>query len=201
MVSQLSMMTKNAHRHLDNPAFIEDMLETVDHAVNKMQRILTHLKSAESSQALSRVDLCQLLPSIVDKLQTAPVPSFHSELAEAWVEAESAALSAAVMNLVVNAQEAVRTSPAYADALQAADALTTDLVTVTLAAYDSDQQAGNGHYLVTIADKGPGMSANFVQEKLFKPFNSTKGLTGMGIGLYQTKASIEALGGKCLWRA
>ncbi|MEJ2670229.1 MAG: ATP-binding protein, partial [Gammaproteobacteria bacterium] len=49
-------------------------------------------------------------------------------------------------------------------------------------------------YLITISDTGKGMSPDFMREHLFKPFHSTKGLTGMGIGLYQTKASLEAVG-------
>lgn len=199
MVSQLSMLSKNAHRHLDNPEFIKDMLATVEHAVSKMQRILTHLKSGESDQQVQRVDLCVVLQGIMQKLQAQPVPTLQCEISEAWVQAESVSLSSALMNLIVNAQEAVQ-SCERANGESAADGEMAEsdeaLVRVTLTAYDADAQMEGPAFLITIADKGPGMSANFVQEKLFKPFNSTKGLTGMGIGLYQTKASIEACGGE-----
>jgi signal transduction histidine kinase len=40
-----------------------------------------------------------------------------------------------------------------------------------------------------------GMSAEFVRDALFKPFESTK-RTGMGIGTYESREYIRELGGK-----
>ena len=48
---------------------------------------------------------------------------------------------------------------------------------------------------VLIEDDGEGMDAEFVEKKLFQPFESTKGLTGMGIGAYQTREYIRSIGG------
>ena len=47
-----------------------------------------------------------------------------------------------------------------------------------------------------IADTGKGMSEEFIQERLFKPFDSTKGLMGMGIGMYETREFVRSLGGE-----
>ena len=47
-----------------------------------------------------------------------------------------------------------------------------------------------------IKDNGPGMSPEFVSEELFKPFRSSKGVTGMGIGAYQAKTNIKNCGGQ-----
>jgi signal transduction histidine kinase len=49
--------------------------------------------------------------------------------------------------------------------------------------------------MVIIEDSGPGISQDFIDTRLFKPFVSTKD-KGMGIGLYQCKVSIERMGGK-----
>ena len=53
-----------------------------------------------------------------------------------------------------------------------------------------------GEYaVVLIADTGKGMDAAFVRERLFRPFDSTKGTQGMGIGAHQIRETIRAAGG------
>ena len=49
---------------------------------------------------------------------------------------------------------------------------------------------------IEIEDTGTGMNTDFIREKLFKPFNSTKGLTGMGIGLFESREYIRSIGGE-----
>ena len=39
------------------------------------------------------------------------------------------------------------------------------------------------------------MDTDFVRNRLFKPFDSTKGLTGMGIGAFESREFIRSLGG------
>jgi signal transduction histidine kinase len=40
------------------------------------------------------------------------------------------------------------------------------------------------------------MSPEFVRERLFRPFDSTKGSQSMGIGAYQARDYVRALGGR-----
>jgi signal transduction histidine kinase len=54
-------------------------------------------------------------------------------------------------------------------------------------------EEGQGH--IEVRDTGVGMDEPFVRERLFKPFDSTKGLAGMGIGAYECREFIRALGG------
>ena len=49
--------------------------------------------------------------------------------------------------------------------------------------------------VIDIEDNGVGMETTFLQERLFKPFDSTKGLTGMGIGAFESREFIRSLGG------
>ena len=49
---------------------------------------------------------------------------------------------------------------------------------------------------LTVIDRGAGMTREFVQERLFKPFDSTKGSKGMGIGAYQVREYVQSLGGR-----
>jgi signal transduction histidine kinase len=54
---------------------------------------------------------------------------------------------------------------------------------------------GDGQAIVTVRDNGAGMDEAFVRERLFRPFDSTKGLTGMGIGAYECREFVKSLGG------
>jgi signal transduction histidine kinase len=49
--------------------------------------------------------------------------------------------------------------------------------------------------VVTVRDTGTGMSEAFIRDRLFKPFESTKGLTGMGIGAFESREYVRQLGG------
>ncbi|MFP4245503.1 MAG: ATP-binding protein, partial [Ectothiorhodospira sp.] len=46
-----------------------------------------------------------------------------------------------------------------------------------------------------VTDTGTGMSPEFIRDRLFRPFDTTKGLTGMGIGAFESREFIRALGG------
>jgi signal transduction histidine kinase len=48
---------------------------------------------------------------------------------------------------------------------------------------------------LTVADTGSGMTPEFVRERLFRPFDSTKGSQGMGIGAYQAREFARSMGG------
>jgi signal transduction histidine kinase len=48
---------------------------------------------------------------------------------------------------------------------------------------------------VAIRDTGSGMDAEFIRDRLFRPFDSTKG-AGMGIGAYECQEYVRELGGK-----
>jgi signal transduction histidine kinase len=49
---------------------------------------------------------------------------------------------------------------------------------------------------LTVSDTGAGMTAEFIRERLFKPFDTTKGSKGMGIGAYQVREYVKSLGGR-----
>ena len=51
--------------------------------------------------------------------------------------------------------------------------------------------------MVEVGDTGHGMTPEFVRERLFKPFQTTK-QTGMGIGAYESLQYVQELGGRML---
>lgn len=49
--------------------------------------------------------------------------------------------------------------------------------------------------VLEVGDSGVGMSAEFVRDRLFKPFETTKA-SGMGIGAYESAQYLVSLGGR-----
>ncbi|TPW14702.1 MAG: putative PEP-CTERM system histidine kinase [Halothiobacillaceae bacterium] len=57
--------------------------------------------------------------------------------------------------------------------------------------------ASDGNFnIIRIEDNGIGMSGEFVRDRLFKPFDTTKGNAGMGIGMYESREFIRSIGGE-----
>ena len=52
-----------------------------------------------------------------------------------------------------------------------------------------------GHAVITIDDDGCGMEPEFIRTRLFRPFDTTKGSKGMGIGAYQARTFVVDSGG------
>jgi signal transduction histidine kinase len=59
-------------------------------------------------------------------------------------------------------------------------------------------ESGTEYHILRVADSGAGMSEEFVRDRLFKPFDTTKGSKGMGIGAYQVREYVQSLGGRVL---
>jgi signal transduction histidine kinase len=53
----------------------------------------------------------------------------------------------------------------------------------------------NGHVIFAVEDEGPGIPAE-IRDNLFKPFVSSKGEGGMGMGLYMAKLIIDSHAGE-----
>jgi putative PEP-CTERM system histidine kinase len=176
LVAQLSLITRNAERYRSNPEFVEDAFETVRHSVDKMNRLLAQLRSAVPSGRDGEIALRPLLERVVsERAAQPPIPSLQVVSgARSAVRADSDRLYAVLNNVVQNAQEASGKD---------------GRVEVRL----SERDAGA---MIEIVDNGCGMDDEFVRERLFRPFDSTKGLAGMGIGAYECKEFVTLLGGR-----
>jgi signal transduction histidine kinase len=53
----------------------------------------------------------------------------------------------------------------------------------------------NGNVIIAVADSGKGMSEDFIKDRLFHPFATTK-KKGIGLGLYSCRDIIEQHGGR-----
>jgi putative PEP-CTERM system histidine kinase len=176
LVAQLSLITRNAERYRSNPNFVDDAFETVRHSVEKMNRLLLQLRSAVPSGRDGEIALRPLLERVVsERAAQVPIPTLRVVSdARPAVRADSDRLYAVLNNVMQNAQEATGKD---------------GHVQVRL----SESDAG---VLIEIVDNGCGMDDEFVRERLFRPFDSTKGLAGMGIGAYECKEFVTSLGGR-----
>ncbi|MCW8930351.1 MAG: PEP-CTERM system histidine kinase PrsK [Gammaproteobacteria bacterium] len=173
LVAQVSLIVKNAEKHKNNPEFIDDAIDTLENVVVKMQKLVNQLRQRNTEDSQSTLDLVVLINDIV-KQQSAqtPMPQFHTELVECLITGEQEKISAILGHLVQNAQDA-----------------TADDGSVTLE-LDIAESPVENHAIIKIIDTGSGMDKKFIAERLFKPFDTTKGNAGMGIGVYEAKSYI-----------
>ncbi|BCX87863.1 hypothetical protein MIN45_P0230 [Methylomarinovum tepidoasis] len=181
LIAQLSLVVRNAERHAGNPEFVRDAMTTVEHAVGKMSRLLEQLKSMGKAERAKRIALRPLLEEVVSaRAGQLPRPRFVCEArGDLWVEGDADRLASAFEHVIQNAQEAAGKH---------------GWVRVRLAR--QERQA-----IIEVEDNGPGMDAAFIRQRLFKPFETTKGLTGMGIGAYESREYTRQLGGDLVVRS
>lgn len=176
IVTQLALMLKNAERHRDNPEFQEDMLMTVDHSVERMRQLMMQLREGATPPGTA----CGVnLPNVIQRIQKEKMDQGRSvELRlqdQLATRGHEDRLERVIGHLVQNALDA--TDP-------------TGNVWVSL------EKRGDRAAL-EVGDSGHGMSPDFIRERLFKPFQSTK-QAGMGIGAYESSLYIRELGGEML---
>ena len=174
LIAQQSLVVQNAARHKNNPAFIEDVIRTVDNSVTRMNQLLDQLQRGESQARPRRTALRDILAELIGKQGSLqPVPNLQVLDDDIDVLADPQGLAAVLGHVVRNAQEATARD---------------GHVQVRL-------RREGASAIVEIEDNGAGMEPAFVSERLFRPFDSTKGSKGMGIGAYQVREFVRAAGG------
>jgi putative PEP-CTERM system histidine kinase len=174
ILAQQSLMLANAKKHRDNPAFVDDMIATVASSVERMERLMVQMRSGLREAEAAPLDLGELLAEVAERRSgQRPVPRLLPASGSCTVIGDCERLSTVFGHLVQNAQEA--TPPE-------------GKVTISLS-------AGRGTVQATVCDNGCGMDAAFLRDRLFQPFESTKGLTGMGIGAFESREYVRQLGG------
>lgn len=173
ILTQLSLMVRNAERHADNAEFQKDMLLTVRHSVDRMRQLMLQLREgATPADSFSGVSLDEIARR-VQKSKAGMLPLVDLKIHETVsIRGHEERIERVIGHLVQNAIDA---TPADGR------------VWVTVR-----REAGMAQ--IEIGDTGQGMSADFIRERLFKPFQTTK-QAGMGIGAYESRQYIQELGG------
>jgi putative PEP-CTERM system histidine kinase len=173
LVAQLSLLLANAEKHKHNPEFQADMLDTVESAVTRMNKVLAQLRRGGDEARAESVALADILADAAASKQAFKLrPTLDLPPETLRVRAERERLTRAIGHLLQNALEA-----------------TPPTGKVTLRAFEESGQA-----IIDIIDCGSGMDDEFIRTRLFQPFDSTKG-AGMGIGAYECRETLHALGG------
>jgi putative PEP-CTERM system histidine kinase len=174
LIAQQELVVKNAAKHKNNPAFVEDAIDTIQNSVARMSALLGKLqqRSNPDRRAVGLQDV--LLEAVRKCQQLAPKPALRIEDAGLRVVSDRDHLVMILSHLIKNAQEATG-DDGYVD--------------VRL------KRSGDSA-LIEVEDNGSGMDPDFVRNRLFKPFESTKMGKGMGIGAYQARQFVRDLGGE-----
>ena len=176
IVTQLSLMMKNAQRLHANPEFQQDMLMTVENSLERMRQLMAQLREGTTPQGTAfGVDLV----AVVHRLESVAsgrgrhleVRSIEPVVARGHEERLERIIGHVVQN-----------------AFDASDP--TGTVWLRL-----DKLGGQAR--IEVGDTGHGMTHEFVRERLFKPFQTTKP-TGLGIGAYESFQYVQEIGGKIL---
>ena len=174
LVSQLSLVARNAERHADNPEFRADMVATLKNSVGKMNDLLARLAPQSGSRPLHLE--AQPLKPILEAAVKAGNRGRDVRLRgnqSAWAVADAPALEQTITHLLHNALDASGTAePVMIDVLA-----------------DGDEVA------ISVIDQGTGMTPDFIRHQLFQPFASTKE-GGFGVGAFEARALIGAMGGR-----
>ncbi len=176
ILAQLSLMVSNAQKHKHNPEFIDDMVDTVSNSVDRMSNLMMQLRSGERNTEERSFRLDEMLGEIIEQCKLRdPAPTFITEARDEslTLNCDKDRLQTVFGHLIQNAQDATQKDGE-----------------VRVSVGSSPESI-----IVEIQDTGAGMDDEFIRSRLFKPFDSTKGLTGMGIGAFESREFIRSLGG------
>lgn len=175
LIAQQSLVVDNARRHRDNPNFIDDAIDTIQSGVQRMRRVIENLQQRPSDQPAEKVEVGKLVMQAVSQCaDREPAPRARIGDEQIWVRADRERLLMAIYHGIRNAQDA---TPASGQV-------------------DVEVAPNGSECMVNIVDNGRGMDETFIRDRLFRPFDSTKGTAGMGIGAYQIRETVNRAGGR-----
>ena len=172
--AQLALITSNATQHRDNPEFVDDVFETVESATERLAKVLAQLRDKQVAQSTNKtVDLGDIIERVTAQrnVMQPQVVIKHNE--ECFASIDHERFFSVMNHLIQNAQEATSDD---------------GWVKITL-------EKQQNQISIVVSDNGSGMSESFIKSRLFKPFDTTKGNAGMGIGVFEAKQFFESVAG------
>jgi len=176
LASKLSLVAQNLPIHMDNPEFRADALKTMSQSVAKINGMSSRLSMLSQKLELifKDTDVNELVAETVAELKDLIGATIEQDLNKIpALSVDRQQVHKVLENLLMNAYDAAGKG---------------GHIRVTTANQSSWLE-------ISVSDNGCGMSKEFMEKNLFRPFQTTK-KQGMGIGLYHCKTIVEAHGGR-----
>lgn len=173
LIAQQALVVRNAEKHKDNPEFIEDAIQTISNSVDRMNNLLKKLRT-DGRDLVTRLSINEVVKKAVAECwRQKPMLTADIQEHERFIQADEVRLVMTFTHFIKNALEATDDD---------------GRVHVTLSCDHKEA-------VITIEDNGSGMDWDFIHNRLFKPFETTKSGKGMGIGVYLSREYINDLRG------
>lgn len=178
-IEALSLIVGNMERHFDNEEFRKDALKALTSSTDKLKKLVTRLSSpvttlSGEARRPERIDLAPILKRVISLLGEPFRGTHRIELQipdTLFALADAERIEKVFENLVLNALEAMSDQKGT--------------LSVKAGPLDDDK------VFFSIADTGIGISRDFIAERLFRPFATTK-KHGVGLGLYTCREVVRA---------
>jgi putative PEP-CTERM system histidine kinase len=194
LAAQLALIVANADKHRRNPEFVDDAISTIANSTERMQRLIQQLQRREMQSLTRKVPLAEIARRACERCQSrAPLPACGGAEEDVWVEADPERLTMVIEHVIRNAQDATGEGGSVT-VVVSVDGGPGSEAAVPIGETNNRLRVPSA--ALTVIDTGTGMSGEFVRERLFKPFDTTKGSRGMGIGAYQAREYIRSIGGR-----
>lgn len=176
LASRLSLTLQNLPDHYEDPSFRKDLLRVISQSVDKIQDMCARLSPLSRELELHRRETS--LNDLVAKTLQGMNGAIRSRVVEDLrpvppIPLDTEQIQKVLLNLILNANDA----------------------TAGNGEIRVSTQEREGWAVLSVRDDGCGMSMEFVERCLFKPFQTTK-KQGLGIGLYHSKKIVEAHEGR-----
>lgn len=182
--SQLGLLLDNAEENISDPEFQRDMLLTVRASTDRIRTLIARLRQPDET-------------AVSAKAPAAPTAGTQGSTTDP--QARLVALAQARRHpVIVTPAEGNIGHAVIAPSLF--DTAVTHLLDNAIEASPADVpvrlgvRADADRIVVDIVDNGPGMSAEFVRDHLFRPMSTSKP-QGSGIGVWQARALLQEAGG------
>jgi putative PEP-CTERM system histidine kinase len=172
LASRLSLTMQNLPDNFDSPEFRADALRVISSSVKEIDEMCSRLSllRGKIELKLNPCDLTQLVAETLAGFKANLKAELQQNLQPLpKVHLDAGQIHKVLTNLVLNANEAVNGS---------------GVIQVTT--------VHEGNVVgFSVRDNGCGMSEEFIEKSLFKPFQTTK-KKGLGIGLFHSRLIVEA---------